>query len=154
MTDENYMSRAIDEAKAAVAGGNLPIGALVVKDDKIVGIGRSAVYPKTDPSAHAELEAIRDAAKNMNSIDLSGSTLYGTLEPCSMCMGCAAWARVSRVVFGAYRKDVPKNPYEIREYESAKQAEGLATPIEIVGGVLRDDCVALLDNVVEWAPVK
>ena len=97
-----YMEEALLLAAQAAAENEVPVGAVVVKDGRIIGRGRNGREAKNDVSSHAELEAIRDAAKTIGDWRLGGCELYVTLEPCAMCCGAILHARLSRVVFGAY----------------------------------------------------
>jgi len=156
--DERFIKLAIEEAKKSVQAGGAPIGAVMVKDGKVIATGWSLVWPKKDPSAHGETECMKSACKKLDSLDLSGCTLYSTLESCSMCLGCAGWTELSRIVFGAYKEDVGENPYELADYHAEEHAKRI-TPIgggkiEIVGGVLRDECKKLMANINNWAPIK
>lgn len=157
MDDEHYMKLAIAQALQSQAAGGAPIGAVMVKEDKVIATGQSLVGPKMDPSAHGETECIRAACKALSTLDLSDCTLYTTLESCSMCLGCAAWAGVSRIVFGAYQEDVAGNAYELKDYSAEPHAQRLRTPtggkVEVTGGVLRDECKALMANYKNWMPV-
>ncbi len=153
MNDKQFMKLAILEAKKSEAIGGAPIGAVLVKDGKVIATGQSLVWPLKDPSAHGETQCIRNACKELQSLDLSGCTLYSTLESCSMCLGCAGWTGLSKIVFGAFKEDVEPNPYELSHYhaiEHAKRFKGL----EVVGGVLQEDCKELMRNIKNWSPVK
>lgn len=99
--DEAFMALALDEARAAQAEGEVPVGAVIVHDGRVIGRGRNRREADQDPLAHAEIFAIRDAAKHLGSWRLIGATCYVTLEPCPMCAGALVLARVSRVVYGA-----------------------------------------------------
>ncbi len=149
MTDEEYMQLAIKKAHESEANGGVPIGAIIVKDGEVIAQGTSAVWPEKDPTAHGETTVMKLACKKLESVDLSGCTVYSTLESCSMCLGCAGWSGLSRIVFGAYQEDAPGNPYELSEYhavEHAKRIKGL----EVVGGVLRDECALLMKGYTNW----
>lgn len=100
--DAYWMGKAIAQAKKAGAIGEVPIGAVIVKDGAVIARGHNLRESKQDPSAHAEMLAIRKAAKKLNSWRLTGATLYVTLEPCTMCMGAVILSRLDRVVFGSY----------------------------------------------------
>ena len=154
--DEKCIKLAIVEAKKSVEAGGAPIGAVLVKDEEVIATGWSLVWPKKDPSAHAETECLRNACQKLDSLDLSGCTLYSTLESCSMCLGCAGWSNLSRIVFGAYKEDVPPNPYEISDYHAESHAKliqpGHGNPLEILGGVLRNECAQLMKNIENWEP--
>lgn len=99
--DQTFMQAAIALAKQAAENGEVPVGAVVVKDGKIIGRGSNAPIGLHDPSAHAEILAMRDAAKNVGNYRLVDCTLYVTLEPCAMCSGAIQHARISNLVYGA-----------------------------------------------------
>ncbi|HZV98696.1 MAG TPA: tRNA adenosine(34) deaminase TadA [Methylophilaceae bacterium] len=99
--DLKYMQLALQLAAQAAAAGEVPVGAVVVKDGAIIGRGSNAPIGLHDPSAHAEIQAMRDAAKNLGNYRLVGCTLYVTLEPCAMCSGAIQHARIARLVYGA-----------------------------------------------------
>ena len=99
--DEGFMAQAVAEAKAAIEHGDVPIGALVVHEGIVVGKGHNARELDQDPTAHAELIALREAAKTLGRWRLTGCALYVTLEPCAMCAGAAVLARIDLVVFAA-----------------------------------------------------
>lgn len=101
MTDNEYMQMALELAAEAAAAGEVPVGALVVKDGEIIGRGYNAPISCHDPSAHAEIRAMRDAAQRIGNYRLVGCTLYVTLEPCAMCTGAIQHARIARLVYGA-----------------------------------------------------
>ena len=101
VTDERWMRLALEQAKQAESEGEVPVGAVVVIDDKVIGQGRNQTLGLHDPSAHAEIMAMREAGKTLFNYRIPGSTLYVTLEPCIMCAGAILHARVERVVFGA-----------------------------------------------------
>ena len=100
-TDNDFMSRALELADRAAEQGEVPVGAVLVLDGKIVGEGWNQVISAQDPTAHAECMALRDAARQVGNYRLPGSTLYVTLEPCTMCVGALVHARVQRLVFAA-----------------------------------------------------
>jgi guanine deaminase len=153
MSDEDFIKIAIEEANKSQSVGGAPIGAILVKDGQVIATGQSLVWPEKDPSAHGETNCLRNACKKLQSLDLSGYTLYSTLESCSMCLGCAGWTGLSKIVFGAFKEDVEPNPYELSNYhaiEHAKRIKGL----EVVGGVLREECKELMKNIKNWTPVE
>ena len=100
VTDERWMRLALEQAKQAESEGEVPVGAVVVIDGKVIGQGRNQSLDFHDPSAHAEIMAMRQAGKTLSNYRLPGSTLYVTLEPCMMCAGAILHARIERVVFG------------------------------------------------------
>jgi tRNA(adenine34) deaminase len=101
VADNGFMQEALTLAREAQEAGEVPVGAVVVIDGEIVGRGRNAVIGLHDPSAHAEVQALRDAGARLGNYRLPGATLYVTLEPCAMCAGAIMHARIARVVFGA-----------------------------------------------------
>ncbi|HTP63259.1 MAG TPA: tRNA adenosine(34) deaminase TadA [Burkholderiales bacterium] len=101
MNDEDYMRRALELAMRAGAEGEVPVGSVVVLDGRIVGEGWNRPVAASDPTAHAEIQAMRAAAQALKNYRLTGATLYVTLEPCDMCLGAMFHARVARAVFGA-----------------------------------------------------
>ncbi|WP_100636963.1 tRNA adenosine(34) deaminase TadA [Marinomonas sp. ef1] len=101
MTDQEWMERAIALAAKAASENEIPVGAIVVLNDEIIGEGYNAPISLCDPTAHAEIQAIRMACKTINNYRLPGATLYVTLEPCSMCAGAMVHARIDRVVYAA-----------------------------------------------------
>lgn len=101
MNDEDYMREALALAREAWAAGEVPVGAVVVKDGEIVGRGFNAPISRHDPTAHAEIVALRDAAQRLGNYRLPGCSLYVNIEPCVMCAGAIIHARVARVVYGA-----------------------------------------------------
>ena len=100
--DEKWMQIAIEEAKLAIKENEIPVGALLIKDGKLIAQAHNQPIINHDPTAHAEIQALRKAGKRQKNYRLVGSTLYVTLEPCAMCFGAMIHARVERIVFGAF----------------------------------------------------
>jgi len=134
------MRQAIAEAARAIEAGEVPIGAIVVLDGAVIGAGFNQPISSTDPTAHAEIVAMRTAAAKVGNYRLTGSTLYVTVEPCLMCVGAMVHARVGRVVFGALE---PKAG-AVASMTSAHELPGLNHRLEIHGGVLEADCRELV----------
>ncbi|MGQ1785231.1 nucleoside deaminase [Saccharicrinis sp. GN24d3] len=106
MSEHNkFMARAIELSINNVNGGGGPFGAVIVKDGEIVGEGFNQVSTSNDPTAHAEVTAIRNAARKLNRFDLSGCTIYTSCEPCPMCLGAIYWARIEKMYYGNTKKD-------------------------------------------------
>lgn len=103
-----YMSRAIELSKQSIQSGGGPFGAVVVKNGKIIAESSNSVAIDNDPTAHAEVNAIRKAAKVMNTFDLSGTTIYSSCEPCPMCLSAIYWARIDNLFFANTRQDAQK----------------------------------------------
>ena len=106
MSDERYMQRALELARQAQAENEVPVGAVVVLESRIVGEGWNRPISSCDPTAHAEIQALRAAAGALQNYRLAGATLYVTLEPCEMCLGAMFHARIARVVFEIGRAHV------------------------------------------------
>lgn len=134
------MARALELAADAALAGEVPVGAVVVQDNAIIGEGRNHPVADHDPTAHAEIAALRDAAKRMANYRLAGTTLYVTLEPCIMCAGAILHARVERLVFGARDREFGAAGSALNLVES-KFLNHRAT---ITAGILADDASALL----------
>ena len=142
MTDLEYMHLAIAQAQAAALRGEVPVGALVVLDDRILAAAGNRTIADCDPTAHAEIAALREAARKGGNHRLLGASLYVTVEPCAMCAGALVQARVARLVYGA---DEPKGG-AIRTCLQVLDAPGLNHRIEVVSGVLAGECAQLLQS--------
>lgn len=142
MNDEAYIQHAIALAKKAADTGEVPVGALIVQDDKVIAEAWNQPIATHDPTAHAEVVALRAAGRSVNNYRLTGATLYVTLEPCAMCVGALIHARIARVVFGAY--DPKAGAVESAIALSA--APHFNHRIDFVGGVLAEDCAELLTS--------
>ncbi|MDL2206013.1 tRNA adenosine(34) deaminase TadA [Eubacteriales bacterium OttesenSCG-928-N13] len=138
--DEQMMRAALDEARLAQSEGELPIGAIITRDHEIIARGHNLREQTKDPSAHAEIVAIRRAAQIVGDWRLNDLTMYVTLEPCPMCAGAIVMARLHRVVFGAYDEQAgcAGSRYRITEDPSFNHFA------PATGGVLQDECAQLL----------
>src|SRR5262244_4353771 len=134
------MQAALAEARAGLAAGEVPVGAVVVIDDVIVAQARNAPIAHADPTAHAEVLALREAARKVGNYRLPGATLYATLEPCVMCCGAVIHARIARVVYGAAD---PKAGAVVSRYRLLDDTRSNHRD-EAVGGGLEAECGALL----------
>jgi len=139
------MREALLLARAAAAAGEVPVGAIVARDGEILGRGANSPIARRDPTAHAEILALRAAASRVGNYRLEGMTLYCTLEPCVMCAGALVAARVSRLVFGA--RDLRFGG--VRSKFRLVDSELLNHQVEVVEGVLATECVALLQDFFE-----
>src|ERR1051325_3436099 len=134
------MREALRLAREGEAAGEVPVGAVIAIDDDVVGRGWNAPVARHDPTAHAEIVAIREAAASARNYRLDGATLYCTLEPCVMCAGAIVTARITRLVFGA--RDLRFGG--VRSKFRIADSDLLNHRVEIVEGVLAADCVELL----------
>jgi guanine deaminase len=114
--DGAWLARAIDLATSNVAAGGGPFGAVIVRDDELVSTGQNRVTRDLDPTAHAEVEAIRAACRSVGDFSLAGMTLYTSCEPCPLCVSASLWARLDRVVYAADREDAARGGFDDREF--------------------------------------
>lgn len=142
MTDEDYIRLALALAREAAAVGEVPVGALVVKDGEIIGRGFNAPISGHDPTAHAEIRAMREAAQILGNYRLVGCTLYVTLEPCAMCSGAIQHARMARLVYGAAD---PKTGCCGSVIDLMGETR-LNHHCEVTGNILAAECGALLSE--------
>ncbi len=142
MNDEYFMREAMSLARSAECLGEVPVGAVVVLDGEIVGRGFNSPIGESDPTAHAEIAALRDAARRLGNYRLPGSTLYVTLEPCAMCAGAIMHARVARVVYGARDPKTGVHGSVVDLFA----VERLNHHAEVVGGVLAEECGSMLSG--------
>jgi len=140
--DENFMEVAIREAHRASAEGEVPVGAVMVYEGKIVARGHNRLITLHDPTAHAEIMALRQAGRKMGNYRFPGTTLYVTLEPCIMCAGALVWARVERLVYGA---SDPKAGGCKSQYEIVTDKR-LNHRLEVRGGVCAQVCEDILSG--------
>ena len=140
--DQKFMKIAYKEAQKSKAINEVPVGAIILMSNEIISKGHNQSISENDPTAHAEINALRHAAKNVGNYRLTGATLYVTLEPCAMCYGAIAHARISRLVFGAYDPKTGVCGSSIKLHE---QACFNHTP-NIKGGVLEEDCSLILKD--------
>ncbi len=142
MNDEFFMREAISMALAAECLGEVPVGAVVVKDGEIIGRGFNSPIGEADPTAHAEISALRDAARKLDNYRLPDCELFVTLEPCAMCAGAIIHARIARVVYGArdYKTGVHGSVVDLFGVER------LNHHTRVEGGILAEECGQLLSS--------
>ncbi|MCE9639756.1 MAG: nucleoside deaminase [Betaproteobacteria bacterium] len=141
MEHHRYMQLAFADAREACAAGNRPVAAVIVRDGEIIATGRNTIYADHDPSAHAEVAAIRVACRKFETLDLSGATLYSTLEPCPMCLWLILEAKIERLVLGARHaalKRLDTGDYSVETFLALTRR-----PLELVTGVLEQQCTDL-----------
>ena len=138
--DVEFMRTALAEASKAADAGEVPGGAVVVTGNEVVAAGHNRSISDSDPSGHAEVLALRSAAESIGNHRLAGATLYVTLEPCVMCVGAAAQARVDRIVFGAYDRKAGA----LGSVEDLSGSRALNHRFEVNGGLLAEESSVLL----------
>lgn len=138
--DEYWMQQALLLARQAEAVGEVPVGAILVRDGEVVGQGFNSPITRHDPTAHAEIVALREAAAQANNYRLPGTTLYVTIEPCTMCLGAMIHARVERLVFGAPepRAGAVVSAHQLANHPSYNHQ------IEVRGDVLAEECSTVM----------
>lgn len=141
-TDIFHMRTALDLARQAWAAGEVPVGAVVVKDGEVVGRGFNAPISRHDPSAHAEIQALRDAAARLGNYRLPGCTLYVTIEPCTMCAGAIIHSRIARVVYGAADAKTGACGSVVDLFQNPR----LNYHADVISGVLAAECGQLLSD--------
>ena len=147
-TDEQqWMTLAIETTRRGIAAGQSPFGSVIVKDGAVVAATHNTVWRDTDPTAHAEVNCLRAAARALGTIDLAGCTLYSTCEPCPMCLSAIHWAKVDRVVFGATIDDAATAGFAELHVAAVELAKMGGSPLVVEPGLLRADCARLFD---EW----
>jgi tRNA(adenine34) deaminase len=138
--DRQFMQHALDQAKLAAAAGEVPVGAVLVRDGQIISTGFNQPIANSDPSAHAEMMALRAAAQKESNYRLPGTTLYVTLEPCTMCAGSMLHARLDRVVFGATDPKTGAAGSVLNVF-SEKQ---INHQTQVEGGIMGEECGQIL----------
>lgn len=142
LTDEYWMEKALTFAKKAASKEEVPVGAVLVANNEIIGEGWNHPISANDPTAHAEIVAMREASRKLKNYRLTGTTLYVTLEPCTMCVGAMIHARIERLVFGAYE---PKTGAVSSVFNIIQSPEHNHR-VEVQGGVLENECASLLKD--------
>ena len=137
-----FMRAALDEARRALEAGEVPVGAIVVLDGQIIGRGFNQPISANDPTAHAEIVALREASRARGNYRLVGTTLYVTIEPCLMCVGAMVHARVGTLVFGATE---PKSGAVVSSCR-AHELPSLNHRVEVLGGILEDECRGVIQE--------
>jgi tRNA(Arg) A34 adenosine deaminase TadA len=141
--DRDFMSQAIAKAVEGIAAGQSPFGAVIVRDGNVVAATHNTVWRDGDPTAHAEVNCIRAAAKALATIDLKGCTMYSTCEPCPMCLAAIHWAKIDRVVFGAGIADAAAAGFHELHVAARMLAAMGRSPLLVESDLLREECARL-----------
>jgi guanine deaminase len=147
MMDTDFMRLAINNAREAISAGQIPVGSVLVRNDEVLLAAHNTVWLDGDPTAHAEMNAIRRAARRLGTIALGGCTIYCTLEPCPMCLSASHWAKVQRILYGARIADAIAHGFSELTIPAERMVELGHSPIQLEGGVLEAECRLLFD---EW----
>ena len=150
MTESDYMQRAIAKTRDGIEAGNSPFGAVVVKDGEIIACAHNTVWHDTDPTAHAEVNAIRHAARALGTIDLTGCVVYTTCEPCPMCLSAIHWAKIDRVVYGATIADAAIAGFNELTVDARKLAEMGGSKLQVEQLASETTCKACADLFACW----
>ncbi len=142
MNHEEFMKEAIRIAERGIKEGQTPFGAVIVKNNRIIAKAHNTVFKDNDPTAHAEINAIRKASKKLKTIDLKGCVIYSTCEPCPMCFSAIHWANIDAIYYGASIRDAEKLGFrELRiSNKRMKSLSKKTVKLKIVGGVMKEEC--------------
>jgi tRNA(adenine34) deaminase len=138
---ESHMQAAIEQARIAGAAGNIAVGSVIVRNNTLIGAGHNTVAADGDPTAHAEVMAIRHACKNESTVELDGATLYTSMEPCPMCLWAIRSAGIGQLVLGARHTHFDRP--ELGGYSVERLLEMTGAPIKVTTGILVDECLQL-----------
>lgn len=142
---ERWMRLAIERARAGVARGQSPFGAVIVRDGALVAGAHNEVWLRTDPTAHAEVACIRAAARALGTIDLGGCVMYTTTEPCPMCAAAIHWSKLDAVYYGATIADAHAAGFSELTLPIAEVYSRGGSPVKALAGVMTGECAALFE---------
>ena len=140
MSDTSWMKRAIETCREGIAAGQSPFGAVIVRAGELVCAAHNTVWRDTDPTAHAEVNAIRQAATALGTIALRGCEMFTTCEPCPMCLSAIHWAKLDRVVFGADIADATAAGFSELKMPAQVLAAAAGSPLRVEGGLMVAEC--------------
>ena len=146
MTDADFLRLAIRAARDGIAAGQSPFGSVIIRDGAVVAAAHNTVWRDTDPTAHAEVNNIRAAARALGSIALAGCTLYSTCEPCPMCLSAIHWAKIERVVYGTDIADAAAAGFSELRIAASELARMSGSALVVEGGLLAEECRALFEE--------
>jgi tRNA(Arg) A34 adenosine deaminase TadA len=141
--DETFLRQALQAARRGIEAGQTPFGAVIVRGQEVLADEHNAVWRTTDPTAHAEVQAIRAACERLGTIDLSGCEIYSSCEPCPMCFSAIHWAKLDRVIFSARIEDARRAGFSELEISNEQMRELGRSGVQIVAGLLRREGAAL-----------
>lgn len=143
MSEQDFMRLAIRTAQEGIAAGQSPFGSVIVKDGRVIAATHNTVWRDGDPTAHAEVNCVRGAARALRTIFLHGCTLFSTTEPCPMCLSAIHWAKIDRVVYGATIADAAAAGFKELYVDAKVLAEMGQSPVRVENGLLREECADL-----------
>lgn len=146
MNDETFMRLAIEKAKEGLKNGPTPFGACIVKNNQVITCVHNAVWQTKDITAHAEIHAIREACKHLNTIDLSGCIIYSTCEPCPMCFSACHWAKISKIFYGTRIEDAEAAGFQELTISNHQMKQLGNSLIEVVGDFLREESLEIFNT--------
>ena len=139
MNDEKFMSMAIDKAMEGISNGQTPFGACIVKDNKIITCQHNQVWKEKNITSHAEIVAIREACKILDTVDLSGCTIYTTTEPCPMCFSAIHWAKIDTIYFGTKIADAQEAGFSELTISNEQMKDMGKSSVQIVENIMRQE---------------
>jgi tRNA(Arg) A34 adenosine deaminase TadA len=156
MTDEDFMRLAIQAAWQGVENGEMPFGACIMRNEQVISVAHNSANANMDTTAHAEVQAIREASRRLKTLELTGCTIYSTCEPCPMCFTACVWAKVGKIVFACQIEDAERTGIRQVPISSARMNQLGQSSVELVGDVLREESLKLFEawHRGETRPVK
>jgi tRNA(Arg) A34 adenosine deaminase TadA len=145
MTDEEFMRLAIQAAWQGIEKGEMPFGACLVRKGHVVSVAHNSAKANMDTTAHAEVQAIREASRRLKTLELPGSAIYSTCEPCPMCFTACVWSKVGRIVYACRIEDAEKVGIRQVPIASARMNQLGQSGVELVGDVLREESLKLFE---------
>ncbi len=145
MTDAEYMRRAIQAAWQGMEKGEMPFGACIARKGQVVAVAHNSAKANIDTTAHAEVQAIREASRRLNTLELTGCIIYSTCEPCPMCFTACVWAKVGKIVYACRIEDAEKAGIRQVPISSARMNQLGRSSVELAGDVLRDESFKLFE---------
>jgi tRNA(Arg) A34 adenosine deaminase TadA len=145
MTDLDFMRLAIQAAWQGLEKGEAPFGACIVGQERIIAVAHNSAKAEMDTTAHAEVQAIREASRRLQRLELTGATIYSTCEPCPMCFTACVWAKVGRIVYACRIEDAAKTGIRQVPISSARMNQLGQSSVELVGDVLREESLKLFE---------
>lgn len=146
MTDDHWMRMAIDKTRQGMRNGQMPFGAAIVKEGKLITVDHNLVFATTDITAHAEVTAIRNACRLLNTVDLTGCSIYSTTEPCPMCFAACHWARIDRIIFGSAIDDARAAGFSELPISNLDMKRQGGSKVLITPGFLREEAIKLFEE--------